>query len=774
MQNEHSNSADNSRRSFLKKSALAATFVAADLNLFGAVAPATSTKNLSAAIPADVPWYSKVTRWGQVNITEKDPAKYDIAWWRSYWKRTQTEGVIINAGGIVAYYPTKIPLHRQAQYLNGIDLFGELCRAAHEDGLAVFARMDSNRAHEEFYNAHPDWFAIDGDGKPYRAADLFITCVNSPYYSEHIPAVLTEIAQLYHPEGFTDNSWSGLGRESICYCVNCRKSFQEKTGKEIPRKKNWDDQVYREWVRWNYDRRLQIWDLNNKTTKAAGGHNCVWSGMNSGSISGQSRSFRDFRAICKRADIIMLDDQARRDSEGFQHNAQVGKLIHGMLGWDKLVPESMAMYQAHRPWFRVASKPEPEARMWVIEGIAGGIQPWWHMVAASHDDRRMYHSPERIFNWHKINEAYLINRKPVATVGVVWSQENTDFYGRDQSEQLVEQPYRGMTQALIRARVPFVPVHADDIEQESKRLSVLILPNFAAMSPKQVASIRNFVQGGGSIIATGETSLYNEWGELQHDYALADVFGAHVVSSGSSQPEERMAGEAYHTYLRLSPEIRGGVDGPRNGTEPAIVGKRHPILKGFEETDIIAYGGLLRPLKTDGGVEVLMTYIPQFPVYPPETAWMREPKTDVPGLLLRTNAQGARIAFMPADIDRQFERFNLPDHGNLLANIVRWASKDSIPLTVDGPGLVDCNVYQQPGRLVVHLVNLTSAATWRAPLDEFISIGPLRVRVRLPDGVKGKNSQLLVSNQKIALTTKDGWCQFEVPSVLDHEVIVIA
>jgi len=46
-------------------------------------------------------------------------------------------------------------------------------------GLAVFARMDSNRAHDEFYRAHPDWFAIDASGKPYKAGDLFITCVNN-------------------------------------------------------------------------------------------------------------------------------------------------------------------------------------------------------------------------------------------------------------------------------------------------------------------------------------------------------------------------------------------------------------------------------------------------------------------------------------------------------------------------------------------------------------------------------------------------------------------
>ena len=48
-----------------------------------------------------------------------------------------------------------------------------------------------------------------------------------------------------------------------------------------------------EWIRWNYDRRLEIWDLNNRTTKSAGGPDCIWSGMNSGSVSGQSRSFRD-------------------------------------------------------------------------------------------------------------------------------------------------------------------------------------------------------------------------------------------------------------------------------------------------------------------------------------------------------------------------------------------------------------------------------------------------------------------------------------------------
>ncbi len=761
-------SEDNTRRSFLKKTAVATVIIStADL-----ISPGSNHSDAQRKKPDRIPWYKSVTRWGQVNITEKDPAQYDIGWWRKFWKRTETKGVIINAGGIVAYYPTRVPLHRTAEFLAGRDLFGDLSRAAHEDGLAVFARMDSNRAHEEFYKAHPGWFAADASGKPYKAGDLYITCVNSPYYNEHIPAILREIAELYHPEGFTDNSWSGLGRESICYCEFCKKSFHDKTGYSLPEVKNWNNEVYRQWVRWNYDRRLEIWDLNNRTTKSIGGVHCIWSGMNSGSISGQSRSFRDYKEICRRAEIIMLDDQARSDSSGFQHNGEIGKMIHGLLGWDKLVPESMAMYQAGRPTFRLASKPTPEARMWMLNGIAGSIQPWWHMVSAYHEDRRMYKTPGPVMKWHSDNEQFLINRKPVATVGVVWSQQNTDFYGRDDAEELVELPWRGMTQALIRSRIPYLPIHIDDVDRDAAQFSLLILPNLAAMSKNQVASIRRFVEQGGSLIATGETSLFNERGDISSDYALADLFGAHFKES-ASPPSSKLAGEAYHTYLRLTPELRGQPDGPKNDNEPTVTGIRHKVLSGFEETDILPFGGLLQPLNVEPNAEVLMTFIPQFPVYPPETAWMHTPKTDIPGLIINRTAKGSRILFLPADIDRQFAVSNLPDHGNLLRNLVRWAAKDNLPIAVEGAGLVDCHLYEQEYHMILHIVNLTSAATWRQPVDELIAIGPLRVKIRLLKNVRGNNLRLLVSNEKIFGEVKNGWCHFVLKSILDHEVVVL-
>jgi len=736
-----------------------------------------ATAAAAVAPPAELlPWYRRAYRWGQTNITEKDPDRYDIDWWRRFWKRTETQAVIINAGGIVAYYPSKFPLHHRAEFLNGRDLFGELTEAAHKDGLWVMARMDSNRTAEDFYKAHPDWFARDRSGNPYRAADKFVTCINSPYYDEYLPAVITEIIERSHPDGVTDNSWAGMGRESICYCANCERKFSSKTGMKLPTAANWDDLAYRQWLLWNYARRIEVWELNNRITQKAGGKDCIWSGMNSGSVSSQARSFRDLREISKRAQIMMLDHQRRDDDTGFQQNGDTGKRVHELMGWDKLAPESMAMYQSGPGYYRVASKTPAEARMWMIAGMAGGIQPWWHHIAAYHEDRRMYRTAEPVMKWAKANEALLHDREPVASIGLVWSQRNTDFFGRDDAGDRVDAPYTGWMHALVRARIPYLPIHADDVAQGAKRFSTLILPNLGALSDGQCAAIRAFVQSGGSLIATAAASLYNEWGDPREDFALADLFGAHftgpvpkLVSGAGRRPGADRFSPEGHTYLRLMPEWRAKVDGPKSGDEPPAGGERHPVLRGFEETDIIPYGGGLRPLRTESGVIVPLTFVPPFPTYPPETAWMREPKTEIPGLVLSTRGK-SRVVYLQADIDRRYARDHLTDHGDLLANIARWAVGDAMPFTVDGPGFLDCHLYRQGDRMILHIVNLTSAGTWRAPVDELIPVGPMKV------AIKGafKSAQARVQTGSLAVTSRGGAVSFMIPTILDHEMVVLA
>jgi len=740
---------NNSRRDFIRQVAGGTALLSlADLNA------------LAAAAGPGVPWFKRTLRWGQTNLTEIDPTRFDLAWWRAHWKRTAVQGVVVNAGGITAYYPTRVPLHRRTQFLGDRDLFGEITQAAHADGLAVFARMDSNRAGEEFYQAHPDWFARDADGKPYRVTDLYQACVNGPYYDEYLPAILREIATLYRPEGFTDNNWNGPMRHQPCFCANCERAFKARNGAALPRRADWNDPVYRDWIMWNYERRLAIWDTFNRTTRAAGGPDCIWVGMMAGSQSWQARVFRDDREIYRRADMVMLDHQRRQDGEGFQNNGEVGKRIRSTGGWDKVVPESMAMYHLGEHNFRLAAKPAPEARMWVIEGMAGGVQPWWHMVGSVQEDRRMIETAVPLWQWHRDNEQFLVNRRPVATVGLLWSQRNMDFFGRDEGGAHVDDPWNGFTQALVRRRIPYVPVHVDDIEAQVAELGLrlLILPNLAALSDAQVASIRKFTAAGGSLLATGLSSLCNEWGDVRPDFALADLFGAHLPPGHGWRDEAKRTAASKNwtqTYLRMVSEVK----------------ERHEVLKGFAGTDILAFGGVIEALAVDAGAVVPLTLVPAVPVMPVEAVWMREPRTGIPGLVLSENPGGGRVAYLPADIDRRFARDNLPDHGDLLANIIRWAVRDDVPVRVEGAGLIDCHLYRQPGRLVLHLVNLTNAGTWRTPVHELISVGPLRVAVPWAAGHGRVHS--LVSGREIPASGAGGWVRFDVAAISDHDVVVI-
>ncbi|MCC6587555.1 MAG: beta-galactosidase trimerization domain-containing protein [Bryobacterales bacterium] len=85
-----------------------------------------------------------------------------------------------------------------------------------------------------------------------------------------------------------------------------------------------------------------------------------------------------------------------------------------------------------------------------------------------------------------------------------------------QSSMLVEQ-------ALIQAKVPFDIVFDEDLKNLT-RYKVLVLPDQDALSDEQAALIRAFVNRGGGLLATEQTSLYTEWRLRRRDLALKDLF----------------------------------------------------------------------------------------------------------------------------------------------------------------------------------------------------------------------------------------------------------
>ena len=169
---------------------------------------------------------------------------------------------------------------------------------------------------------------------------------------------------------------------------------------------------------------------------------------------------------------------------------------------------------------------------------------------------------------------------------------------------------------------------------------------------------------------------------------------------------------------------------------------------------------------------LVATLVPPFPIYPPEFSWMREPTSDVPAIVTRQDPAGGRLVYLAADVDRCYGRRGLPDHGTLLANAVRWAVRDSLPLRVEGPGFIDCHLYRQEGRLILHLVNLSGCDARPAYLEEHLPAGPLRVSVRLEGGFAPQRARLRVVDATADLDLSDDWATLELPALVDHELVV--
>ena len=79
---------------------------------------------------AEQKWYETTHRWCQTNLTEIDAEVCDIEFWKQYWRQNHIQGIIVNAGGIVAYYPSRFPLQYRSRYLK--DRYGWTCTEEEE------------------------------------------------------------------------------------------------------------------------------------------------------------------------------------------------------------------------------------------------------------------------------------------------------------------------------------------------------------------------------------------------------------------------------------------------------------------------------------------------------------------------------------------------------------------------------------------------------------------------------------------------------------------
>jgi hypothetical protein len=725
-----------SRRAFLRNSALVGS-AAVLSNLSSATAtPAAKSEG----------WFDRPMRWAQLTLVENDPGQYDLRFWLDYFKRVHADAATLSAGGCVAYYPTRIPLHYKSKWMGNSDPFGDLLADCRKLGMVVVARTDPHAVHQDVYDAHPDWIAVDSQGRKRRhwaSPDLWVTCALGPYNFEFMTAVHKEIMSLYKVDGIFSNRWSGSG---MCYCEHCRANFKTACGMELPRTNDPQNPSRRNFILWHQERLFELWRLWDSEIRKINPNACFIANAGGGAMSSL-----DMKTIGELAPTLFADRQARRGLAVPWANGKNGKEYRATLGRKAIVGIfSVGVEEPYR--WKDSVQSEAEIRIWVADGVANGLRPWFTKFCGTLHDKRWLKAVEEIYNRYYKMEKYLRNEEPLARVALVYSQQTATFYGGARAQPKVEDHTLGMYHALIEARIPFEMAHDRLLDREHvDKFKLLILPNIAALSDKQCDQLRQYVKRGGSILATFETSLYDEWGVRRRDFGLSDLFGVSY--------NDKIEGPMQNSYLRLEKDPTSG--------------KAHPILAGLEDAERIING----VWRVDVAAVAKfpnppLTLIPSYPDLPMEQVFPRVPKTDIPGVSLREIGP-SRIVYFPWDIDRVFWEVLCVDHGRLLRNAVEWAANEERPATVTGPGVLDVTVWRQKDSMTVHLVNLTNPMMMKGPFRELIPIGEQKVRVRLPEGKKARRVHLLAGGSSPQVEESSGYLTLRVPSILDHEIVAI-
>jgi hypothetical protein len=393
-----------------------------------------------------------------------------------------------------------------------------------------------------------------------------------------------------------------------------------------------------------------------------------------------------------------------------------------------------------------------EVCMWMVDGIAHNYRPTFTKFNAKPYDMRWFKPVEEVFNWHYVNEKYLRNEKSLARVGLVYSQQTGANYGFPDTRAKVEDAILGMYQALIEARIPFEMVHDQLFDSEHvSQFRTLILPNLACLSDAQCEQISTFVRNGGSVVATLETSLYNEAGERRSDFGLASLFGASFAG--------KVEGPMLNSYLNLQKDPSG---------------KIHPLLAGIGDTRRIINGTHQVHVTAAGdSLPAPLLIEPTYPDLPMEAVFPRRNATHDPGVFLREVGKG-RVVYFPANIDRTFWDVLAGDHALLLRNAVLWATNEPAPLEVEGKGVLDVALWSQKDSITAHLVNLTNPMMLKGPIREIIPISGQKVSIRLPkDGRRVSKARLLVAGSEVPFREEGGAIVVQVPAIELHEVVAL-
>jgi hypothetical protein len=645
------------------------------------------------------------------------------------------------------------PKHRG---LGEHDQIGELCAELQAAGKR-FILYYSTVYDKKLFDAYPAW-RITGEGpeghrfgKDSRYKQV---CPNSPYRAYTVRA-LEEIAQNYPIEGaFLDMTfWP-----TVCHCEHCQPSWAQASGGEAIPTKNWHDPIWKKFIGWRY-------------------------GVMTGFIRDCVNALHKYRP-----GIVVSYQCPNQIHNGWMMGDDINAADSGGVPSHDVYYPSGHIHLSLQPRLFQATSPVHPFDVFISRPVSGlrdmpSMKPYIHMLAETcsvlanggaviyidqiHPDGSLYQDHWEQFK--KLN-AEIARRQeftggePVPYAAVYFSQDSRDFYGQDDFEERYMAEFVGACKALQEAHILFDIVTPRNLDSLSQ-YKVLVLPNTACMSRREVEAVRQFAADGGGVVGTYDVSSGNEHNEPYPQPALGDVFGVRRLGDTGSYTD---------TYFRVD-------------------GGSHPVVEGlYRERPITC---MLRQalVETTAEAEAL-----GFVVYP-YTEWQPDRyvsihnnppgiETGRPAITANRYGQG-RAVYFSAQVGAMYATSSYWEVKTLLVNAVRWAANAPAAVEVDAPLCVELTTWDQGGdRRVIHLVNVQSdisrtvsiKGSWMGGskenlhvIQEILPVHDLTVRFQVPPGRQVKRISLQPEGIELSAAQQAEWMVVQVPKVYVHEMVVV-
>lgn len=556
----------------------------------------------------------------------------------------------------------------------------ELCR---KHGVRYIAYYWAQREPTSIGAEHPEWKCLNSKGN-----QTSYYCTNNPDYRALVRNRVVELVGEVGVDGVFFDMFHARADE--CYCDACKRRFRELAGEDPPVKEDFDSLLWQQWVGFKY-RSIEAAMLDlNRAAKTAN----------------------------PEAVLIMntWNAWAYRNGHNIRNSIRVAEVTDGLLeetGWYDVVDPSFFAFPARHnfmDWHLAGLCRRTRAFMWSAPSLPGWrslppLEPRLRVLtmltngcvpAQSAPDRAvvgtyMAEIAER--------DAYVRGATLYPWCGLVVSEKTELWYGRDDPKERYVKGVYGAYQAMLERHLPVSLVTDRDLELgRLEPYKVLFLPNCAAMSDQEMATVRRFVEAGGGLVATYETALNDEHGQPRHNGGLAELFRAR--QTGTFDNRRMRSGwdplAVHDASLRIPPDSRWGAD-PIIAATLATRGVTAPADRVEPNIPLHCRMLLVEPDGVPGSPLRLITahY---------DKASGQTTRTDTAAVIEASCGKG-KVIYLPYDLSWSFFRYGHEYLGRIMELALRETAPAPPPVEVTAPTIVQTMTQVQGKRLVVHLLN---------------------------------------------------------------------